>query len=255
MKKPLINSMAVGLAAALSLAGLSACGNDSDASKELNVFAAASLTESFDQIGKTFEKQHSGTKVTFNYDGSASLATQINESGAPADVFASAAPANMDTVTKKGKADGKPSIFTKNQLVIAVKKGNPDNIKTLADLAKGERKIALCAQEVPCGASAKKALAAGKVKLKADTYEKDVKSALSKVTLGEVDAALVYRTDVNAEAKADAVEFDESAKAINDYPIVTLKDAPNSKLAKQFVEYVKSDDGQAVLDKAGFGAK
>ena len=220
----------------------------------VTVFAAASLTESFNKIGKDFEAANPGAKVTFNYAGSSALATQINN-GAPADVFASAAPANMKTVTDAGNGAGTPTTFVKNQLVIAVPKGNPKGIKGLADLTKPGVKVALCAEQVPCGAAAKKALDAASVKLTPVTLEQDVKGALSKVKLGEVDAALVYRTDAKAAATdVEGVEFPESAGAINDYPIVVLKSAPNADGAKAFVAYVLSDKGKSVLADAGFQA-
>jgi molybdate transport system substrate-binding protein len=257
----------VGLAAAALLA-LSACGSSSGgtgasgtspaASKgvagSLNVFAAASLTESFTQIGKDFEAANPGTTVKFNFAGSSALATQINQ-GAPADVFASAAPTNMKTVTDAGNADGTPTTFVKNQLVIAVPKGNPKHIAGLADLTKPGVKVAECAAAVPCGAAATKALAAAKVKLTPVTLEQDVKSALAKVKLGEVDAALVYRTDAKAAASdVDGIEFAESAGAINSYPIVVLKNSKNKTAAQAFVSYVLSDKGMAVLTAAGFQA-
>jgi molybdate transport system substrate-binding protein len=220
----------------------------------VTVFAAASLTGSFTQIGKDFEAANPGSKVTFNFAGSSALATQINQ-GAPADVFASAAPVNMKTVTDAGNADGTPTTFVKNQLVIAVPKGNPKGITGLSDLTKPGVKVALCAAPVPCGAAANTALSAAGVKLTPVTLEQDVKSALSKVKLGEVDAALVYRTDAKADASdVDGVEFPESAKAINEYPIVVLKNAPNKTAAQAFVAYVLSDKGKAVLTQAGFQA-
>lgn len=249
------------LAATLLLTG---CGNGNEKpaatpdtgkagiSGKVIVFAAASLTETFGQIGKDFEAANPGTSVTFNFAGSSALAAQINQ-GAPADVFASAAPANMKTVTDKGNADGDPATFVKNQLVIAVPKGNPKGIKSLADLTKPGVKVALCAAQVPCGAAASKALTAANVKLTPVTLEQDVKSALSKVTLGSVDAALVYRTDAHSDAKdVDGVEFPESAGAINQYPIVVLKDSANKPAAQAFVAYVLSDKGMAVLTEAGF---
>lgn len=220
----------------------------------VTVFAAASLTESFTTIGKDFQTAHPGVKVIFSFLGSSALATQINQ-GAAADVFASAAPANMKTVTDAGNADGTAVTFARNQLVIAVPKGNPQGITGLADLTKPGVKVALCAEPVPCGAAAKKALAAANVTITPVTQETDVKAALSKVTLGEVDAALVYRTDVKAKtaaAKVDGVDFPESAGAINEYPIVVLKNAPNKAVATAFVAYVRSDNGKAVLDQAGF---
>ncbi|WP_370319887.1 molybdate ABC transporter substrate-binding protein [Actinoplanes sp. ATCC 53533] len=220
----------------------------------VTVFAAASLTESFTTIGEDFETANPGTKVTFNFAGSSALATQINQ-GAPADVFASASPKNMATVTDAGNGDGTATTFVKNQLVIAVAKGNPKGIKALADLTRPGLKVALCAEQVPCGAAATKALATAKVKLTPVTLEQDVKGALSKVKLGEVDAALVYRTDARAAATdVDGVEFPESAGAINDYPIIVLKNAPNKAGAQAFIDYVVSDKGKAVLTAAGFQA-
>jgi molybdate transport system substrate-binding protein len=221
---------------------------------DITVFAAASLTETFTQIGKDFEAANPGAKVTYSFAGSSALATQINQ-GAPADVFAAASPATMKTVTDAGNADGTPVVFVKNQLVIAVPKGNPKAIKGLSDLTKAGVKVALCAEQVPCGAAAKTALAAANVPLTPVTLEQDVKAALSKVKLGEVDAALVYRTDAKAASSdVDGVEFPESAGAINDYPIVTVKTTKNQATADAFIAYVRSDKGKAVLTQAGFQA-
>ncbi|MEU5790079.1 molybdate ABC transporter substrate-binding protein [Micromonospora purpureochromogenes] len=243
------------MVAALGLAG---CGGDADdggpggVTGTVTVFAAASLTESFTTLGRQFEDAHPGVRVTFNFAGSSALATQITQ-GAPADVFASAAPQNMATVTDAGAADGSPTVFARNQLVIAVPKGNPAGVAGLADLARPGVKVALCAEQVPCGAAATSVLGAAGVTLTPVTLEQDVKGALSKVTLGEVDAALVYRTDVrSAAAKVDGVEFAESARAVNDYLVVVLKDAPNPTAARAFVEHVRSDQGRAVLTDAGF---
>ncbi len=246
---------------AIGLLMLAGCGNDSMQPAapsaaaplgQVTVFAAASLTESFTKIGKDFEAANPGSKVTFNFAGSSALAMQINQ-GAPADIFASAAPANMKTVTDAGNADGSPVTFVKNQLVIAVPKGNPKGIGSLADLAKPGVKVALCAEQVPCGAAAKKALGAAEVALTPVTLETDVKQALSKVKLGEVDAALVYRTDTKASSSdVDGLEFPESSGAINEYPIVLLKDAPNKTGAQAFLDYVRSEKGAAVLTAAGF---
>jgi molybdate transport system substrate-binding protein len=250
----------VALAAVLALSG---CGDSTEPSTpsggassgpggSLTVLAAASLTESFNRIGKDFEAANPTVKVTFSYAGSSSLAQQIT-SGAPADVFAAASPATMKTVTDAGDATGQPTVFVKNQLVIAVAKGNPKGIKALADLTKPGLKVALCAEQVPCGAAAKKALSAATVKLTPVTLEQDVKSALSKVKLGEVDAALVYRTDAKAAASdVEGIEFPESAGAINDYPIVALKNAPNPAAAAAFVAFVQSEPELKVLTDAGF---
>ncbi|MEU1812783.1 molybdate ABC transporter substrate-binding protein [Micromonospora aurantiaca (nom. illeg.)] len=253
--------------AALLTLSIAACGDSPDDNPRsgtassgaaitgsVTVFAAASLTESFTTLGKQFEQANPGTTVTFNFAGSSALATQINE-GAPADVFASAAPKQMTAVTDAGNTTGAPTTFVKNQLVIAVAKGNPKGIKGLVDLAKPDIKVALCAEAVPCGSAAKTAIDTAGTKITPVTLEQDVKAALSKVKLGEVDAALVYRTDAKAAAAdVDAVEFPESEKAINDYPIVVLKNAKNAAGAQAFLAYVLSADGAKVLTEAGFQA-
>ncbi|WP_433457651.1 molybdate ABC transporter substrate-binding protein [Micromonospora sp. CA-248212] len=227
---------------------------DGRVSGTVTVFAAASLTESFTRIAKDFEAANPGVTVTLNLAGSSALANQITQ-GAPADVFASAAPKNMATVTQAGDADGAPFVFARNQLVVAVPSGNPKGVTGLADLARPGVKVALCAEQVPCGAAARTALTAAGVALTPVTLEQDVKGALAKVKLGEVDAALVYRTDARAaSADVTGVEFPESARAINDYPIVALKNAPNRAGARAFVAYVRSTPAQAVLAEAGFQA-
>ncbi|UWE13906.1 molybdate ABC transporter substrate-binding protein [Actinacidiphila bryophytorum] len=218
----------------------------------VTVFAAASLKESFTTLGKQFETAYPGTKVTFNFGGSDTLAASIT-SGAPADVFAAASPATMKTVTDAGDGQGDPSTFVRNQLEIATLPGNPQHIATLKDLTKSGLKVALCAKTVPCGSAAQKALTASKLSLTPVSYEQDVKSALTKVELKEVDAAVVYQTDVKAAGgKVDGVQFPESANAINAYPIVALKDAPNAAAAQAFIALVKSAEGQKVLTQAGF---
>ncbi|MGK5518881.1 molybdate ABC transporter substrate-binding protein [Micromonospora sp. URMC 107] len=246
---------AVAVAALLALAGCGgagAGGGGDSTGGTVTVFAAASLTESFTRLGRDFEATREGATVAFNFAGSAALAAQINQ-GAPADVFASAATRNMATVTEAGNAAGDPAVFVRNQLVVAVPKGNPRGFAGLADLARPGVKVALCAEQVPCGAAARTALDAASVALTPVTLEQDVRGALSKVRLGEVDAALVYRTDaLAAAADVTAVEFPESARAVNDYPIVALRDAPNPDGARAFVAYVRSQRGRTVLTEAGF---
>ncbi|SPF06188.1 molybdate ABC transporter substrate-binding protein [Streptomyces sp. MA5143a] len=251
-------------AGAAALLALSACSSDSDPSAkpgssapdklsgEVTVFAAASLKESFTTLGKEFEKAHPGTKVTFNFGGSDTLAASIT-GGAPADVFASASPGTMKIVTDaKGNA-GEPATFVRNQLEIATLPGNPDRLSALKDLTNPDLKVVLCDKAVPCGAAAQKALDAGKLKLTPVSYEEDVKSALNKVVLKEADAAVVYKTDVKAAGgKVEGVDFPESADAINDYPITLLKDSENAGTAKAFIALVRSAEGQKVLTEAGF---
>lgn len=218
----------------------------------VTVFAAASLKDSFTALGKQFEAAHPGTKVTFDFGGSDTLAASII-GGAPADVFAAASPATMATVTKAGDAAGTPAAFVRNRLEIATLPGNPDHIASLKDLTSAKLKVALCARTVPCGAAAQKALAASGLSLTPVTYEQDVRSALTKVELKEVDASLVYRTDVRAAGgKVTGVDFPESATAVNTYPIVRLKDAPNAAGADAFIAFVRSPAGEQVLARAGF---
>src|SRR5690606_38093137 len=151
------------------------------------------LTGTFTELGKEFEAEHPGTRVRFSFGGSATLAQQIVQ-GAPADVFAAASPATMKTVTDASLANT-PATFARNRLQIAVPAGNPAGVGELKDLAGPEVKVALCAEQVPCGAAAAKALDAAGVQVRPFTLEQDVRATLTKVELGEVDAALVYRTD------------------------------------------------------------
>lgn len=229
-------------------------GSGGSGDRTLTVFAAASLTETFTALGKTFEGAHPGVKVRFSFGGSSTLAQQIVQ-GAPVDVFAAASPATMRTVTDAGLVSGQPQTFVKNRLVIAVPKDNPGKIADLKGLADPDLKVVLCAEQVPCGAAAKKALDIAGVKVTPVSEEQDVKAVLTKVRLGEADAGLVYRTDVRAEAgRVQGIDFAESAQAINDYPIGALAKAPQPGLAKEFVELVRSAQGQAVLTRAGFEA-
>ncbi|MGQ0624974.1 MAG: molybdate ABC transporter substrate-binding protein [Sporichthyaceae bacterium] len=219
---------------------------------ELIVFAAASLTGTFTELGKTFEAANPGAKVTFQFGSSATLAAQINE-GAPADVFAAASPATMATVTAAGGASS-PAIFVRNSLQIAVPAGNPAGVDALADFADEALDIALCAAEVPCGAAADKVFSAATITPAPDTREPDVKAVLAKVVAGEVDAALVYTTDVLAAGDAvEGIEFPEAAQAINDYPIAPLTEAGNAAAAAAWVAFILSPAAQQVLTAAGFG--
>ncbi|MFI6210181.1 molybdate ABC transporter substrate-binding protein [Streptomyces sp. NPDC051041] len=248
-----------GAGAALLLA-LTACspsgsgrdGSSADPSGTVTVFAAASLKESFTTLGEEFEKAHPGTRVAFSFGGSDTLAAGITN-GAPADVFAAASAETMKTVTDADDAAGAPATFVRNRLEIATLPGNPGRISSLGDLARPGLKVVLCDRTVPCGAAARTALEAGGVELAPVSYEQDVKSALTKVELKEADAAVVYRTDVRAAGgKVEGVDFPESAKAVNDYPIALLEDAPNPGAARAFIDLVKSAEGRKVLTGAGF---
>ncbi|WP_377270644.1 molybdate ABC transporter substrate-binding protein [Peterkaempfera sp. SMS 1(5)a] len=255
-----LQGVAAGAVALLALTACSSGGSSASSGSssdqmtgEVTVYAAASLKESFTALGKEFEKAHPGSHVVFSFGGSDTLAASIT-AGAPSDVFAAASPKTMQTVTDAGEAVGTPVIFVRNQLEIAVAPGNPKKISTLKDLTTmSGLKVALCAKEVPCGAAAQKALDAAGLKLTPVSYEQDVKGALTKVELKEVDAAVVYRTDVQSAAgKVDGVQFPESAKAVNDYPIVLLKHASGPEEAKAFIALVQSAEGRKVLSQAGF---
>lgn len=220
----------------------------------VNVFAAASLTETFGAIADAFEKKNPGVAVALNFGGSSGLATQIVE-GAPADVFAAASGTTMTTVTDAALADGEPTVFVTNTLEIAVPTGNPGAVTGLADLADPALSIAICAVEVPCGAASKSVFDAAGIVAAPDTLEQDVKAVLTRVELGEVDAGLVYRTDVIAAGDTvEGIEFPEAATAIVRYPIARLAASTNPDAADAFVAFVLSPAGRKILVDAGFGA-
>jgi len=217
----------------------------------VNVFAAASLKEAFTKIGTQFEAAHPGTKVVFNFGPSSGLATQINQ-GAPADVYASASTKTMSQVVDSGQATS-PSDFASNVMEIAVPVKNPAGITALSDLARSGVKVALCQAAVPCGATAAKVFTNAKLTVTAVTQEVDVKAVLTKVTLGEVDAGVVYVTDVRAAgAKVKGIEIPADVNASTKYPIATLTKAPNKATAQAFTDYVLSAEGASVLTAAGF---
>jgi molybdate transport system substrate-binding protein len=230
----------------------SASSSGGELSGSLTVFAASSLTDVFTSLGNQLTAHNPGLHVQFNFAGSSALATQLTQ-GAPADVFASANEAQMKIVTDAGLQGEGPAVFTENLLEIAVPKGNPGHVTGLADFAKPELTLAICAPQVPCGAAAQKVFQASGVTAVPDTEEEDVKAALTKVQLGEVDAALVYATDVQAAGSGvTGIPFPEAEKAINKYPICSLKAAPNPKAARAFLDLVRSDAGQKALAAAGF---
>jgi len=252
---PAIVAVTLGLAACSTTAATASAPKSTRGaalSGRLVVDAAASLTGTFQKLGDEFEARHPGVTVTLNFGGSSGLAAQIT-AGAPVDVFASASPATMTTVTDASDASAAPVVFVRNRLEIAVPRSNPGHITGLTDFTDPAKKIALCAPEVPCGAAAVTVFRDAGLTPAPDTLEQDVKAALTKVQLGEVDAALVYRTDVKAAGdKVKGIPFPESDKAINDYLIAPLKVSNNQKLAVAFIAWVLSDSGRKVLGDAGF---
>ena len=217
----------------------------------ITVFAAASLKETFTQLGKQFETAHPGDTVKFSFGASSTLATQIT-SGAPADVFASAAPKNMQTVVSAGDASN-PQDFAKNTAEVAVPPSNPAKVTSVNDLAKSSVKVALCEPKVPCGVVAAEVFKNAGITVKPVTLQPDVKSVLTQVELGNVDAGVVYVTDVKAAgAKVTGVPISASDNASTTYPIATISNSKNQSIAQAFVAYVLSPQGQAVLSAAGF---
>jgi molybdate transport system substrate-binding protein len=218
----------------------------------INVFAAASLTAAFKDEGSAFQVKHPNAAVTFNFAGSASLVTSINN-GAPADVFASADTPNMDKVMKAGNVTGEAANFATNKLQIVIPAGNPKGIKGLADLANPSTVVILCAPTVPCGNYANQALTKAGVKVTAKSQEQDVNAVVSKVSLGEADAGIVYLTDVKAAgAKVQGVDIPDEQNVVAVYPIATVKGGSNPTGGYAFIDFVLSSPGQAILANYGF---
>jgi molybdate transport system substrate-binding protein len=219
----------------------------------ITVSAAASLTSAFTKMGTDFQKANPGTTVTFNFGGSGTLVTQI-QSGAAADVFASADGANMQKVVNGGQVTTEPTAFATNLLTIVVKPGNPQGVKTLADLAK-LNVVSLCALPQPCGTYADQILAQAGVTIPADhvTRGTDVKTTLSAVTTGDADAAIVYVTDAKAAGTAAAVvPIPAWQNAFAIYPIAPIAASSNADLADAWIKYVASAAGQKTLQSFGF---
>ena len=249
--------IAAGLTA-VAVAGCSSSGSPSASSSSkaattgtITVFAAASLMGSFTQLGQQFDAAHPGDTVKFSFGPSSGLATQIS-SGAPADVFASASPKTMDSVVAAGDASS-PQDFAKNTAEIAVPPSNPGKVTSVADLAKSSVKVALCQPQVPCGVIAASVFANAKITVKPVTLQPDVKSVLTQVELGNVDAGVVYVTDVMAAgAKVKGVPIPASDNASTLYPIAAISKSKHLSVAQAFIAYVLSSAGQQVLTAAGF---
>jgi molybdate transport system substrate-binding protein len=263
MKLRALRLLAVACVPALMLA---ACGDDDDDDSasateapagestlegDLTVFAAASLTDAFDEVGTAFEEANPDVSIEFNYGASSALREQIL-AGAPADVFASANASNMDQVVDTGAATD-PQDFVTNQLQIVVPAENPRGVAGLDDFADADLLIGLCAEEVPCGEFGREALASAQVTPSVDTNEPDVRALLTKVEAGELDAGIVYVTDVLAAGDAvEGIDIPADVNVTATYPIAALSDAGNAEVAAAFVEFVLSDDGQEILESYGF---
>lgn len=251
------------LLAALAMAGIAvaSCGGDDAPQTSTSgsavvgsvvVFAASSLTEAFTAIGTAFQVANPDATVTFNFAGSSDLVTQINE-GAPADVYASADDSNMAKLTEAGGNATEPVVAARNTFEIIVAPGNPKGIAGVADLADPDLIVVLCADTVPCGTGAAEVLANAGVTVTPKSYEEKVKGVVTKVTVGEADAGIVFVTDVIAAGDAAArVPIPADVNVVSNYPIVVTKNAPNAAAAQAFVDFVASAEGQAILAKYGF---
>jgi molybdate transport system substrate-binding protein len=233
--------------------------------RTLTVLAAASLTEAFTELGKMFEARNPGVRVAFNFAGSQQLAQQIGQ-GAPADIFASASQKYMQAAVASGRVDqAEVRVFAGNRLVVIVPRDNPAGLKELRDLAKPGLKLDLADKAVPVGQYAldfldKAAQDPGfgsqfkaRVLENVVSYEENVKAVVTKVALGEVDAGIVYQTDLPVAAdKVDKLEIPETLNIIATYPLAPLADSRSADLARAFVDLVLSPEGRQVLAKAGF---
>ncbi|AYG02805.1 molybdate ABC transporter substrate-binding protein [Gryllotalpicola protaetiae] len=257
---------AAAIGAALLLAGCAGSGSGASPSsapaktsapptpQTLTVFAATSLTATFNTLGKAFEDANPGVTVQYSYNGTSTLVTQLSQ-GAPADILASADEKNMQNAVSQNLISGTPVDFATNVLEIAVAPGNPKNITGWADLAKPGLKVDVCADGVPCGNATEAVEKATGTTLKPISQEQNVGDVLAKVESGDADAGVVYVTDVKgAGSKVTGVDFPEAQQAINTYPIAATASSKNAALAKKFIAYVTGSAGQKLLKDAGFGA-
>jgi molybdate transport system substrate-binding protein len=249
--RPLAAALAI-----LSAWGLGACAasDREPAAQTLTVFAASSLKVPFQELATTFEADHPGVRVSFNFAGSTDLVAQLKE-GATAQVLATADSTSMQGAAEEGLLDGEAEVFATNHLVIAVPADNPAGISTFADLARTGTRLVECAPDVPCGRLAGQVADAAGVTLHPVSEESAVADVLAKVVSGEADAGLVYASDaVTARDAVTAIEIPQADAFRNAYPIAVAASAGElSAAAQDFQALVLSDQGHAVLARAGFG--
>jgi molybdate transport system substrate-binding protein len=253
---PQVRQLAALLVLAVLTLAAAACGAASGSAassggepREIGVFAASSLTDAFTKLGSEFTAAHPEVKVTFNFAGSNDLVTQLQQ-GAPADVLATADTKSMEAA---GDLADAPQAFAGNKLVVAVAPGNPEHITGLADLAREDLKVVLAAPEVPAGKYAEEALAKAGVTVKPVSLEVSVKGVVTKVSLGEADAGIVYATDVDAaQGKLEGVAIPDDVNVIANYPLAALAASGHPEDAQAFVDLVLSAEGQKVLADYGF---
>lgn len=222
------------------------------ASGDVTVFAAASLTDAFTEIGAAFRAANPDATATFSFAASSELVTQINE-GAPADVYASADRINMKKLADAAGNAGEPATFATNLLEVIVGPGNPLGITGVADLANPELIVVTCAVEVPCGTYVQEVFTNAGVTVTPKSFEENVRAVANKVTLGEADAGIVYKTDVIAAGdQAAGVEIPADINVIAQYPIAATAASGNPDTAQAFIDFVLGDEGQAILATYGF---
>lgn len=232
-----------------------ACGSDSSAMDDstITVFAAASLTDAFTDVGEAFTAANPAIDVTFGFAASSDLVTQIME-GAPADVFASADLTNMTKLTDADGESGAPEVFATNVSEIVVAPGNPLAIEGVGNLADPDLIVVTCAPQVPCGTYAAEIFTNAGVTVTPDSFEENVKAVVTKVALGEADAGIAYVTDVIAAGeRASGVEIPADVNVVASYPIAVTSQGAETDGARSFVEFVLSDAGQSILAGYGFG--
>lgn len=228
-----------------------ACSTD-DTSSTIDVFAAASLTSAFTAIGDQFMAANPGTEISFNFAASSELAAQIVE-GAPADVFAAADLSSMERLVDNGDVVVEPRVFATNRAAIIVGAGNPKGIDSVDDLTDEDLVVVQCAPEVPCGAYTNLVHANAGVTVVPDSFERNVKAVVAKVTLGEADAGIVYVTDVMAAGDdAEGVEIPADINVTADYPIAGVGRSDDDAIS--FIEFVLGEQGRLILADHGFGA-
>ncbi|MCQ8770318.1 molybdate ABC transporter substrate-binding protein [Streptomyces telluris] len=239
------------LAGTMLIPLLAACSSEDKADAkprtELTVLAAASLTDVFKQAGRAYEKEHPGTTVKFSFAGSQELAAQVRQ-GAPADALVTADTKTMQDLKSETTT---PTVIAKNRLTIATAKNNPKNIKALSGLSRSDLKVVLAAPEVPVGRYSKKVLDQQHVTVKPVSQEPNVRAVLSKVTLGEADAGIVYVTDA-AKDKVATVTVPDEQNAVASYPAATLKGSKHAQQAGDFVKWLGTEEAQKLLRAAGF---
>ncbi len=239
---------AVALVLALALSG---CADDrAEGGQEVVVLGAASLVDVLQDVADLYEQEHAGVRVVVSTGGSSGLARQV-VNGLPADLLVTASPASLQPVLDAGEQREEPVVIARNRLQIAVAAGNPERLTGLGDLARPELAVALCAPQVPCGAAAERALQQAGVTASPDTLEQDVRAVLTKVRLGEVDAGVVYATDVrSAEGEVDGLPVEPAVST--DYPAVRLRGGSAPDAAQDLLDLLRSDRGRALLVEAGF---